>query len=183
MEQDEELARIAAIAASRTAADETVTGVLAAQATEGDVVFLCAFDAGGNRTWLVLDRAGEPIVDRASVREIASLAALCELADEAAGGGDLPELRRRLEELRVTEAPEGIEDAQRAAEALERALAPAPRVASVAYLDAVGSAARRLEQALGDVGGSPFAAAMQAAAGAAEALAADVVANYRVALG
>lgn len=183
MEQDEELARIAAVAASRAAPGETVTGVLAAQVTGSDIVFLCSFDAGGTRTWLVLDGGGEAIVDRASVREVASLAALCELAEEAAGGGDLPELRRRLEELRMTEAPEGIEDAERAAEALERVLVPAPRVASVVYLDAIGSAARRLEQALGDVGGSPFAAAMQAAAGAAEALAADVVANYRVVLG
>jgi hypothetical protein len=180
--EPEEVARVAAIATSHAGADETVSGVVPAQPAHGRVVFLCAFDAGRSRSWLVVDRDGQPLVERAAVREVVSLAALCELAEEAAGGGDVPELRRRLRELRLTEAPEGIEEAERAAEALEEAIAPAPRLASADYLDAVGAAARRLEQVLGETGGSPFAAAMQAAAGAAEALAADVLANYKVPL-
>jgi len=47
------------------------------------------------------------------------------------------------------------------------------------YLDRVGAAARRLEQALGDDAGSPFAAAMQQALPAVDALAAEVVERYK----
>ena len=61
-------------------------------------------------------------------------------------------------------------------------LEPEPRVASEAYLDAVGSASRRLEQALGDGGTSPFAAAMQAALGSVEGLSDDVERNYKLPL-
>jgi hypothetical protein len=180
--EPEEVARVAAIASAHADGDETVSGVVPAQPARGSVVYLCSYDDGRSRSWLVVDGEGRPLADRAAVREVVSLAALCELAEDAAGGGDVPELRRRLRELRLTEAPEGIEEAELAAVALEEAIAPAPRVASADYLDAVGAAARRLELALGETGGSPFAAAMQAAAGAAEALAADVLANYKVSL-
>ena len=91
------------------------------------------------------------------MREAASLAGLCEVAEESAGGGHLPELRARLAELRETDNPEGIEEAEAAAAALAETLQPEPRVASGAYLDAIGSASRRLEQALGESGASPFA--------------------------
>jgi phosphohistidine phosphatase SixA len=108
-----------------------------------------------------------------------SLSALCEVAEETAGGGDLAELRARLAELRRTEAPEGIEQAEAAAAALERTIQPPPRVASSDYLDALGTAARRLEQALGDDGGSPFAVAMQHAVPVVEELTADVEQTYK----
>ncbi len=114
--------------------------------------------------------------------EAASLAALCEVAEESAGGGHLPELRARLAELRETDNPEGIEEAEAAATALAETLQPEPRVASGEYLDAIGSASRRLEQALGDSGASPFAAAMQAALGSVEELAGDVERNYKLPL-
>jgi hypothetical protein len=117
------------------------------------------------------------------VREAASLTALCEVAEESAGGGDLPELRARLAELRETEAPVGIEEAEEAAVALAGVLQPEPRVASGAYLDAIGSASRRLEETLGEGGASPFAAAMQSALGAVEELAADVERTYKLSLG
>ena len=99
--------------------------------------------------------------ERALVRAAVSVAALAELAEESAGGGKLEELRQQLVALRVTEAPEGIEDAEEAALALERTIAATPRVASPEYLDAIGFAARRLEQALGEIGSSPFAEAMK----------------------
>jgi hypothetical protein len=111
--------------------------------------------------------------------EAASLAALCEVAEEFAGGGDVRALRARLAELRETEAPLGIEEAEAAAASLAGTLQPEPRVASSAYLDAIGSASRRLEQALGESSASPFAAAMQAALGSVEELANDVEANYK----
>jgi hypothetical protein len=104
---------------------------------------------------------------------------MCEVAEEAAGGGDLTALRERLRELRETEAPEGIDEAEDAARALAEALRPEPRLATTDYLDSLGAAARRLEQALGDGGGSPFAAAMQQALPAVEELAADVERTYK----
>ena len=114
--------------------------------------------------------------------EAASLAALCEVAEESAGGGHLSELQARLAELRETDNPEGIEEAEAAATALAETLQPEPRIASGEYLDAIGSASRRLEVALGDSGASPFAAAMQAALGSVEELAGDVERNYKLAL-
>ena len=76
----------------------------------------------------------------------------------------------------------GIEEAEAAAAALTETLRSGPRIASNAYLDAIGSASRRLEQALGESGASPFAATMQAAIGSVEELVADVEQNYKLPL-
>ena len=108
---------------------------------------------------------------------------MCELAEESAGGGELGELRARLVELRLTEAPEGIEEAEVAAAELQKTIRPAPRLASVGYLDAIGLAASRLEQTLGQIGGSPFADAMRSGMPAADELAAQVLRSYKGALG
>ena len=59
---------------------------------------------------------------------------------------------------------------------------PPPRLATNAYLDALGAASRRLEQALGDERGSPFAVALQQALPAVEELAAQVVARHLIPL-
>ena len=56
----------------------------------------------------------------------------------------------------MTEQTPGIEQAEEAALALERAIGAPPVVASPAYLDAVGVATKRLEESLGDYA-SPFA--------------------------
>jgi hypothetical protein len=117
------------------------------------------------------------------VRDAVSIAALCELADEVAAGGDVQELRAHLASLRMTEAPEGIKHAEEAALALERVLATPPRVASPAYLDGVGVAARRLEQALGETAASPFAVAMKHAVASVEDLKLEVEAKYKRPLG
>ncbi len=177
----EDVARIAAAAAAFAAPGEEVGGVLVAD-TLGQRVYLCAFESAEGRTWLALDDHGQPVTELRFVREAASIAALCEVAEESAGGGDLPELRARLAELREREAPAGIEEVEAAAAALAETLQPEPRVASNAYLDAIGSASRQLEQALGESGASPFAAAMQAAVGAVEELTADVERSYKVPL-
>jgi hypothetical protein len=177
----EDVGRIASAAASFAEPGEAVAGVLVAE-TLGRCVYLCAFESAEGRAWLALDEEGEPLTDRRLVREAASLAALCEVAEESAGGGHLDELRARLAEIRETGNPDGIEEAEAAAESLAAALQSEPRVASGAYLDAIGSASRRLEQALGESGTSPFAAAMQAAAGAVEELAADIERNYKLPL-
>jgi hypothetical protein len=75
-------------------------------------------------------------------------------------------------------APQGIE-AGGGAQLLAATLEGEPRLASVAYLDRIGVAARRLEQALGDDAGSPFANAMQQALPAVEKLAAEVERLYK----
>ena len=112
----------------------------------GSRVYVCAFAAPERTTWLALGDDAQPVSDARLVREAASLAALCEVAEESAGGGDLPELRARLAEIRETEAPAGIEEAEAAAAALADVIQPEPRLASGAYLDAIGNAARRLEE-------------------------------------
>ena len=177
----EDVARIAGAAAGFAAPGEELAGVLAVE-TLGRRVYLCAFESAEGHSWVALAEDASPLTDGRLVREAASLAALCEVAEESAGGGDLPELRARLAELRETDAPLGIEEAEAAAAALAETLQPEPRVASGAYLDAIGSASRRLEQALGESGASPFAAAMQSAVGAVEGLAADIEGNYKLPL-
>lgn len=178
----EDAGRVASAAAAFAEPGEKLAGVLVTE-TLGRRVYLCAFESAEGRTWLALGAAAEPLTDARLVREAASLAALCEVAEESAGGGHLPELRARLAELRETDNPAGIEEAEAAAASLAETLQPEPRVASGAYLDALGSASRRLEQALGESGASPFAAAMQAALGPVEGLAADVERNYKMPLG
>jgi hypothetical protein len=145
-------------------------------------VYLCAYEGGGERTWLALDAAGEPVADRTLVRDAVAIAALVELAEESAGGGDVGALRAQLVELRLTDNPEGIEEAEVAAAELQAAIRPPPRVASVEYLDELGLAAAKLEQALGQIGASPFAEAMKIGVAASEELAGDVESRYRLPL-
>ena len=162
------------------ALSERVAGILAAEPLRHGRVFLCAYDSGGERpAWLAFDDDGSPVESLAAVREGVKLAALCEVAEEIAGGGDLAQLRLRLRELRETEAPEGIEAAEAWAAELAETLQAEPRLATTDYLDRIGVAARRLEQALGDDAGSPFAAVMQQALPAVDALAAEVEQRYK----
>ena len=84
--------------------------------------------------------------------------------------------------LRLTESPEGIEEAEEAALELERRSARRPRLAEPAFLDRVGAATRRLEQALGPSTGSPFAEAMKQGMASVEEFVRDVETNYRATL-
>lgn len=178
MELAQELERIATLAAAQADAGEEVVGVLAAEAEPGERVYLCAFARRDRRSWLAFDAAGAPVSERARLRDAVAILALCELAEETAGGGDLGELRARLVALRVTENPPGIDEAEEAALALEAVVGAPPRLATPAHLDAVGAATRRLERALGD-GSSPFASAMQQSAGAVEELTREVESGYK----
>jgi hypothetical protein len=179
----DDLERVARAAAALAEPGEELTGVVAAEPARGVRTYLCAYARGEERSWLVLDEAGEPVTDKAKVRRTASIIGLSELADESAGGGELDELRDRLVTLRLTESPPGIEEAEAAALELERTIGVPPRVAEPAYLDRVGAATRRLEQALGDSAASPFAEAMKRGMASVEELERDVVANYRLPLG
>ena len=168
----------------RIATGAGADAVLAAEAQPGERIYVCAFEEGdGVRTWLAVDRDGEPVSERRRVRDAVSILALCELAEETAAGGDLDELRSQLAALRVTEQPAGIEEAEEAVLALQRAIGAPPSLATPARLDEIGAATRTLELALGGVAqGSPFAAAMKGASEVVEALFADVERSYRIPL-
>jgi hypothetical protein len=179
----EELERVAELALPFAAPGETLVGILAAEPTPDARGYVCAFaDDSGARSWVVLDAEGEPITSRVAVREVVSIAALCELAEETAAGGDVERLRDDLATLRVTESPPGIEEGEAAALELERALGSPPRLATPGYLDAVGAATARLEQTLGEAGASPFATALKQSLVAVDELAAEVEGRYKLEL-
>jgi hypothetical protein len=125
----------------------------------------------------VLDDDGAVIARRDDVRDVASIVAMCELAEELAGGGDLERLRAQLAQVRIVEQPPGIEEAEDAALALERVIGAPPRVATPAFLDEVGAATVALERALGEVS-SPFSDAIRGATGAVEEFVQDVERHY-----
>jgi hypothetical protein len=181
----DELDGIAAAAATLSAEGEQVLAVLPTEARAGRRVYLCAYGSGdgGPETWLALDAEGRPVAERDVVRDAVSIAAMCELAEETAAGGDLDELRSRLVALRVTENPPGIDEAEAAVEQLQRVLGTPPQLATTARLDEIGRATRELELALGGgLQGSPFAQAMKAAPDVVEQLTAEVESSYRAAL-
>jgi hypothetical protein len=178
---EEDIAAARAAAARHAITGEAVVGVVPIEAA-GARVYLCAFKRETGSAWLALDGNGDPVTERSLVRDAVSIAALCELAEESAGGGDLADLRARLAELRATEAPEGIDEAETAVGELEQAILAPPRIASLDYLDAVGRAAGRLEEALGSTGASPFAAAMKSGLAAADDLADEVERSYKLSL-
>ncbi len=178
----EDLDRAAAAAARFASPGEELAGVVPAEPEPGERSYLCAFEAGDERAWLVLDEEGNPVTDRDRIRRAVSIIAICELAEESAGGGELEELRQQLVAVRLSENPPGIEEAEEAALALEQAIGAPPRLAEPAYLDRVGEATRRLEQALGPSAGSPFAEAMKQGMAAAEELVRDVLSGYKLQL-
>ena len=179
----EDLEQAAAVAAGLAEDGEQLEGIVPAEAEPGQRTYLCAYIGRAGRRWLVLAADGEPVTNREAVRRTATITAVCELAEESAGGGELEELRERLVAIRLTESPPGIEEAEEAALALERTIEPPPRLAEPGYLDRVGAAIRRLEQALGDSAASPFAEAMKTGMASVEELADDVEASYKLPLG
>jgi hypothetical protein len=173
----EELERVAALAAARG----EVEGVLAAEPALGRRLYLVALGGGEERRWIVLDEDARPVDRRDDVRETASIVAMCELAGDLAGGGDLESLRSQLARVRMVEQLPGVEEAEEAALALERAIGAPPRLATPAYLDEVGAATRVLEQALGELS-SPFSTAIRSATGTVDEFVQDVERGYLVEL-
>jgi hypothetical protein len=177
----EELERVAELVTVQMGSDAVVSGILATEADPGARVYLCSLDeADGTRSWLAVDGRASPIVERATVRAAASIAAICEIAADSAGGGDVDALVASLADLREREAPEGIEDAEHAARALRAVLGDPPQLATPKRLDEIGAAARRLEQELDPGGPSPFASALKSSQGAVSELQREIEAGYRV---
>jgi hypothetical protein len=174
----EDLERIAGAAS----AHGEVTGVLAAEPARGRRFYLVALGADESRRWVVLGDDGRPVDTRDDIRDTASIVAMCELAADLAGGGDLDELRAQLTQVRLVEQPPGIEEAEAAALALEQVVGAPPRVASPAYLDEVGVAALVLERSLGETV-SPFSSAIRSGAAAVEQFVQDVERGYLYDLG
>jgi hypothetical protein len=179
VELTEDLRRIAETAVRYADPGEEVVGIVPAEPSSGSRFYLCAYRSeAGTIGWLVLDADGRPVESRAVVREVVSIAALVELAEETAGGGDLDELRAQLATLRGTENPPGLDAAEDAALALQAEIGGAPRVATPEHLDAIGAATLKLEEALGGTG-SPFAAAMREATATVDELTRDVEGAYK----
>lgn len=175
-----DLERIATLAEGFSPVDGAVSAVLPAEATPGKRSYLCAFETpDGSRSWLVLDDDGGVVDDRRDVKDTVSIAALCEIAEESAVGGDLDELLSQLVALKLTENPDGIAEAENAVRALQHTIGVPPQLASPARLDEIGAATRRLEQALDPAAASPFTAALKGAQGTLDELLDEVVGAYR----
>ena len=85
MALSEDVSRIAAVAATHRDPSQRVVAVLAVETAAGERLYLAAFaDREGKQEWLALDHDGMPVTARARVREAASIAALVEVAEEAA---------------------------------------------------------------------------------------------------
>ncbi len=175
-----DLERIATLASAFAPPDGAVSAVLPAESTPGRRAYLCAFETpDGGRSWLVLDDDGAAVTDRRDVKDAVSIAALCEIAEESAAGGDLDELLAQLVALRLTESPEGIDEAEDAVRALQQTIGVPPQLASPARLDEIGAATRRLELALDPAAPSPFTTALKGAQGTLDELVQEVVGAYR----
>ena len=112
---------------------EDLVGIVPAEPASGLRLYVCAYGGEGGASWLVIDATGVPVEERALVRDAVSIAALCEVAEEAAG----------------------VEP-------------DAPRVASPAYLDELGSAA-----------GPELAGAVKSATGTVDELVREVERSYK----
>src|SRR5215218_5690633 len=82
---DDDLRRTAEAAVVYAADGEELVGIVPAEPASGLRLYVCAYGREEEATWLVLDATGVPVEERALVRDAVSIAALCEVAEEAAG--------------------------------------------------------------------------------------------------
>jgi hypothetical protein len=85
MDLERDLRRIAEAAARHAGDGEEVAGIVPAEPANGLRLYVCAYGAEAATSWLVLDATGVPVSDQALIRDAVSIAALCEVAEEAAG--------------------------------------------------------------------------------------------------
>lgn len=183
MSLERDIDRAAELAGMHGADGDVVSGVVAAEPGPGRRVYVCSFDdADGRRSWLAVREDGSTVSSRVELRAAVSIAALCEVAADAAAGGDVDAVIGRLAELRRIEAPDGIDDAEEAARALRDVLGEPPQLATPERLDAIGAASRRLERALDPLAASPFTEALRSAEAAVAELQREIEAGYRIPL-
>ena len=183
MDLAREIDRAAELAAPHGGPGDRVSGVIATEPVPGRRVYLCSFDdADDRRSWLAVRDDGSPVATRVELREAVAIAALCELAADAAGGGDVDALVGRLAEIREVEAPAGIEEAEEAARALRVVVGDPPQLATPERHEAIGPASRRLELELDPLAASPFTAALRSAEVAVAELQREIEAGYRLSL-
>ena len=109
-------------------------------------------------------RTAAPVTSRVELRAAVSIAALCEVAADAAGGGDLDGLHRDASSSCASgRRRRGSRTRRRPRARLRDVVGEPPQLATRQRLDEIGVATRRLEQELEPGGASPFAAAMKAA--------------------
>jgi hypothetical protein len=85
MELDRDLRRIAEAAGRHAADGEEVSGIVPTEPASGIRLYVCAYGDGEAKTWLVLDATAVPVGDRSLVHDAVSIAALCEVAEDAVG--------------------------------------------------------------------------------------------------
>jgi hypothetical protein len=85
MALDRDLRRIAEAAGSFAAPGEDVTGIVPTEPASGLRLYVCAYGNEEPTGWLVLDATGVAVEERALVHDAVSIAALCEVAEDAAG--------------------------------------------------------------------------------------------------
>jgi hypothetical protein len=82
---DYDLRRIAEAAGALAGEGEEVSGIVPTEPASGIRLYVCAYGNGQETSWLVLDATGVVVEDRALVHDAVSIAALCEVAEDAAG--------------------------------------------------------------------------------------------------
>jgi hypothetical protein len=85
MSLERDLRRIAEAAARLAADGEELAGIVPSEPAGGLRLYVCAYGREDATSWLVLDATGVPVSDRELIRDAVSIAALCEVAEEAAG--------------------------------------------------------------------------------------------------
>ena len=134
------------------------------------------------KSWLALDADRAPVRDRRVLRDAVSIAAMGEVAEETAGRRASAQAARPARGAPQDREPRGHRRVGGGDRRAERPLDDEVRVASPAYLDEVGVAARRIELALGESGASPLSEAMKQAGLTIDGLAADIEAHYKLPL-
>jgi hypothetical protein len=136
--------------------DEEVAAVIPCDPRgQGDLVFLCALRGSGSDDltgWLVMEADGSAVTDADTVHRAASIVALCETAEEAAGVPEVDDLVRAVQTARrLASGMPVLSEALAACEPPAIALAEGAaslRVASDAYVDTIGRELNRLDGAL-----------------------------------
>lgn len=148
----DELERAGRLGAEQAGTGATVAAVMAADGRDGRA-FLVVVGADPY-AYLLLDAAGVAVADRGRVREVVTLIALAERADEVAGALEGERAAAAFADCAGRLAEHGDPAASEAAAAVAAAYrelvaaASGPRVATPAYLDRIGERAAAAAQAL-----------------------------------